>query len=96
MTLTVRLCDGFNDDTVTMEMDGKQVFHRTGVTTNPAISYAATVLLPVEPRSYNFSVTVVGRLHHEQRVNVVDTPFMDVRVREGKLEYVFPGDQGML
>ena len=51
MELAVELGEGFAGDEVTVLVDGKEEWHRTGVTTNYSVGIADVARVPGEPGS---------------------------------------------
>jgi hypothetical protein len=49
MPLAVELGEGFADDEVTVLVDGREVWRRTGVTTNYSVGIADVARVPGEP-----------------------------------------------
>ncbi|WP_158839502.1 hypothetical protein [Saccharothrix deserti] len=49
MQLAVELGEGFVDDEVTVLVDGREEWHRTGVTTNYSVGIAEIARVPAEP-----------------------------------------------
>jgi len=88
MTLHVALRDGFRNDTVTIKVNGREVYRRSGVTTNLTISYADAVDVPVEGSRATVEVAVDGGQTGSEEVRVVETPFVDVRILEGTMEFL--------
>jgi hypothetical protein len=88
MTLHVALRDGFQNDTVTIKVNGREAYRRSGVTTNLTISYADAVDVPVEGSRATVEVAVDGGQTGSEEVRVVETPFVDVRILEGTMEFL--------
>ena len=86
MTLRVRLGDGFQDNTVTLRVNGQQVFHKSGVTTDLRISRADSVDLPVGTSIVRLEVAVDGGPCAAREIDPAETPFVDASVVEGRLE----------
>lgn len=86
MTLRVRLGDGFQDNTVTLRVNGQQVFHKSGVTTDLRISRADSVDLPVGSSIVRLEVAVDGGPSAAREIDPAETPFVDASVVEGRLE----------
>lgn len=69
-TLAVELAEGFADDDVAVLVDGTQLWHAAGVTTNYSVGIADVVRLPL-PESAHPTVEVrVGRRSTAQQVDV--------------------------
>jgi len=56
--LHITLRDGFRGHTVVIVVDGHEVYHRAGVTTDPTMSRADAVKLVVAPRLVQVAVSV--------------------------------------
>ena len=86
MRLFVKLRDGFNNNTVTVEVNEKEVYRKSGVTTNLTISFADAVEVPVEESIVKLKVGVEGGQTQTKEVRVQETPFVDVWIVGGKME----------
>lgn len=84
--LTVQLRDGFSNDTVTVRVNGKEVYQKSGVTTDLTISFADRVEVPVEESTVQLEVAVQGGLRKTEEIRVQETAFVDVWIVEGKME----------
>jgi hypothetical protein len=56
--LHITLRDGFRGHTVVIVVDGREVYHRAGVTTDPTMSRADAIELVVAPRLIQVGVSV--------------------------------------
>jgi hypothetical protein len=86
MRLFLKLRDGFSNDTVTIKVNGKEVYHKSGVSTDLTISFADAMEVTVEQSIIKLEVTVEGGPMATKEVRVQETPFVDVWVIEGKME----------
>jgi hypothetical protein len=86
MPLTIKLRDGFRKDTVTIRVDGKEVYHKPSVSTDLTISFADAVEVPVETSSVNLEVAVAGGPTVSQVIEVQNTPFVEVWMMNGRME----------
>ena len=86
MRLFVKLRDGFRNDTVTISVNRKQVFRKSGVTTDLTISFADAVEIPVAEPLVQLRVAIEGSHMESKEIQVPETPFVDVWVIEGKME----------
>ena len=86
MILNIKLRDGFNNDTVSIKLNGKQVYLKTGVTTDLTISFADAVKFPVEESTVLLKVSVEGGQNQEKEIRIKDTPFVDVWITEGQMD----------
>jgi hypothetical protein len=86
MVLHIKLRDGFSNDTVSIKLNGKEVYRKSGVTTNLTISFADAVEIPVEESVVKLEVAVEGGQRKKKEIQVRETPFVDVWVIEGKME----------
>jgi len=81
--LHIALQDGFRDDSVTITVDGRNVFDKKGVTTNLAISYADAVDAPVSNPTASVEVSVSSRSRSANlTVNVAETQYLSVNLSE--------------
>jgi hypothetical protein len=87
MTLHVALRDGFRNDTVTIMVNGKEVYRKSGVTTDLTISFADSVEVPVEGPTARLEVAVEGGQNGSDEIRLAETPFVAVRILGGNLEF---------
>lgn len=87
MMLHVALRDGFRTDTVTIRVNGKEVYRRSGVTTDLTISFADSVEVPVEGATARVEVAVEGGHRGSEEICIAETPFVAVQIVEGKMEF---------
>jgi len=86
MSLRVRLGEGFQGDTVTVLVDGKQVYGKSGVSTDLTISYADAVDIPTNAHSVQLEVSVQGGPRAVSSIQPAQTPFVQVHLRNGALQ----------
>ena len=86
MRLFVKLRDGFSNDTVTIKVNGKEVYRKSEVSTDLTISFADAVEVPVEQSVVQLEVAVEGGQTRTKEVRVRETPFVDVWIIDGKME----------
>lgn len=86
MQLHVKLRDGFNNDTVSITVNEKEVYRKSGVTTDLTISFADAVEVFVEESVVKLEVAVEGGQSEQKEIRVRETPFVDVWSIEGKME----------
>ncbi len=86
MPLTVKLRDGFTNETVTIKVNGKEVYQKSGVSTDLTISFADRVEVPVEESTVQLEVAVQGGLRKTEEIRVSETPFVDVWILDGKMD----------
>lgn len=86
MLLHIKLRDGFTNDTVSITVNEKEVYRKSGVSTNLTISFADAVDVPVETAVVKLVVTVEGGQREEKIIQVRETPFVDVWLTEGRME----------
>lgn len=86
MHLFVKLRDGFSNNTVTVEVNEKEVYRKSGVTTNLTISFADAVEVPVEESIVKLKVGVEGGQTQTKEIRVQETPFVDVWIVGGEME----------
>jgi len=86
MRLSVKLRDGFNDDTVSITVNGKEVYRKSGVNTDLTISFADAVAVPVKNSPVTLEVAVEGRQREQKEINVRATPFVEVWCTAGGME----------
>ncbi len=93
MQLHVKLRDGFNNDIVSITVNEKEVYRKSGVTTDLTISFADAVEVLVEDSVVKLGVTVEGGQSEQQKIRVRETPFVDVWFIEGKMEFRVSKDE---
>jgi hypothetical protein len=86
MKLHIKLRDGFSNNTVSITVNGKEVYRKSGVTTDLTISFADAVEVPVEDPLVKLEVAIGGAQKKEKEIRVRETPFVDVWVIEGQME----------
>lgn len=86
MGLRVKLGAGFRDDTVSVRVDGVQVFDKSGITTDLRISRAEVVEVPAVRPVVQLEVSVAGGPSAAREIKPQETPFVEVRVVDGELE----------
>jgi hypothetical protein len=86
MQLSVKLRDGFKNDTVTITVNGKEVYRESGVTTNLTISFADAVEIPVQEPIVRLGVAIEGGHKATKEIPVRETPFVDVWAHTGTIE----------
>jgi len=86
MSLSIKLRDGFSDDTVTIKVNGEEVYRKSGVSTDLAISFADALEAPAEQSIVQLEVAVEGGPTQTKEVRVRETPFVDVWFVEGEIE----------
>lgn len=86
MTLRIKLRDGFRDQTVVIAVDGKEIYRKAGVTTDLSISYADAVEASTEGVPVKLAVRVEGGPAASADIDPRRTPFVDVRITDGKMD----------
>ena len=86
MTLRVRLGEGFQNNSVSVLVDGKQVYGRSGVSTDWTISRADSVDVKTEADSVRLEVSVDGGPPAVRAIEPARTPFVEVRFVNGELQ----------
>jgi len=93
MRLHIKLRDGFSDDTVSIKVNGKEVYRKSGVSTDLSISFADAVEVPVEESVIKLEVAVEGGQSAEKEIRVRETPFVDVWFIEGQMKLIPSKDE---
>ena len=86
MLLSIKLRDGFNNNTVTIKVDGQEVYHKAGVNTDLTISFADAVEVPVEVPVIKLEVALESGQAKTKKIRLRETPFVDVWIIDGKME----------
>ena len=87
MSLYIQLRDGFSNDSVTIAVNGKEIYRKSGVSTDLTISFADAVEVPVTGPVAKLAVAIKGGHKLEKKIRVQETPFVDVWIIEGKMEF---------
>lgn len=93
MTLNIRLGEGFQNNTVRVRVDGRQVFEKAGVSTDWTISRADAVQVQTGADSVQLEVDVEGGPRAAQSVAPARTPFVEVRFVNGELLLLPMGEE---
>jgi len=93
MSVRVRLGEGFQNDTVTVRIDGQQVYHRAGVSTDWTISRADSVEVQSAAPSVRLEVSVQGGPEAAQDIQPGQTPFVEVRLVNDQLQLLPMGEE---
>ena len=88
MMLRVRLGEGFQNNTVSVRVDGKDVYHRAGVSTDWTISRADALDVATEAPSVRLEVSVENGPQVVQDIAPAQTPFVEVRLVDGALQLI--------
>lgn len=97
MTLRVRLGEGFQNNTVSVLVDGRQVYKRSGVSTDWTISRADSVDVKLDAPSVQLEVAVQDGPTTRRAVEPRQTPFVEVRYVNGELQVLpLPQEPPML
>ena len=97
MTLRIRLGDGFQNNKVSVLVDGKQVYDRSGVSTDWTISRADSFDVKVDSGSVQLEVAVQDGPTARRAVDPAQTPFVEVRFINGELQLLpLPQEPPML
>jgi len=86
MDLYIKLRDGFSHDTVSIRVGSKEVYRKSGISTDLSISFADAVTVQVVEEVVDLVVTVDGGQSAGKRIRVDKTPFVDVWLLDGKME----------
>jgi len=86
MKLILKLRDGFKNDTVQIKANGREVYHKEGVSTDLAISVADKVEIEVRKSTVSLEVVVKGGERQKKEINMKMTRFVDVWCIDGKME----------
>ena len=86
MTLGVRMGEGFQNNTVSVRVDGKEVYRKSGVSTDWTISRADAFQMQVEAQNVELAVQVDDGAHVVRVIDPARTPFVEVRYVNGELQ----------
>lgn len=93
MTLRVRLGEGFQNNTVSVRVDGREVFSKSGVSTDWTISRADAVDVKIGAASVQLEVTIEGRPRVMRTIDPEQTPFVEVRLVNDDLQLLPMGEE---
>jgi len=85
MKLRIRLRDGFRDQTVIITLDGKEIYRKSGVTTDLSISYADAVEASTDAAPVTLAVRVENGAVASADIDPRQTPFVDVWIADGRM-----------
>ena len=87
-SIRIALQDGFEDDSVVVKVNGKEVFKQESIKTKRQIGKAASFEVEVEEGSVNVEVSLpLKNLSDIIAVKVSDKVFLGVSVVENKIEH---------
>jgi hypothetical protein len=86
MKLILKLRDGFDNDTVQIKANGREVYHKSGISTDLTISFADSVEIDVRKSIVDLEVTVEGGEKQKKEIDVKKTQFVEVWCIDGKME----------
>jgi len=88
MTIHIDLQDGFQNDEVIVRLDGKEVFHKSGVTTDIRISRADGTETAVSKPEVQMEVDLPKKhLRASQRVKPAEASNVGISIRDGKPQF---------
>ena len=93
MTLRVRLGEGFQNDTVSVRVDGKEVFNKSGVSTDWTISRADAVDVKTAATGVQLEVAIDGGPKVARTIDPEQTPFVEVRLVNDDLQLLPMGEE---
>ena len=86
--LRVRLGEGFQNSTVSVRINGEEVFHKSGVSTDWTISRADALEVKTDATAtVQLEVSVEGGPSVVQAIEPARTPFVEVRLVNDGLEF---------
>jgi hypothetical protein len=87
--------DGFDDDTVVVRADGRELLRLDGVTTRTQISHAGDAEIEVPEGLVTLEVEVPTQgVRDSVEVDAAATPVVGLSLREGRIAPVFPEHAG--
>ncbi len=86
-TMHIALHDGFTGQTVTIVVDGRQVYHRAGVQTDLRISRADSIDIEAQADVTTMEVSAEpGNLRGTAKVDLKATPYVAVDIVKGAIK----------
>ncbi len=87
-TLSIDLQDGFADDTITISVDGREAYHKAGVSTDYALGRADSVNIQAHSGTVQVKITVVSRNISELlEINIAETVYLGVSILEDRIHH---------
>lgn len=78
MQLSIKLRDGFNNDSVVMRADGKEIYRKSAVSTDLSISFADAVEVTTDATRMTIQVELASGESASKSIPVQETPFIEV------------------
>lgn len=92
--LRVRLGEGFQNNTVSVRVNGEQVFQKSGVSTDWTISRADSLEVKTDAdATVKLEVSVEGGPSAARDIQPGQTPFVEVRLINGELQLHALGEE---
>lgn len=85
MKLNIKLRQGFDNDKVSIKVNEREVYDKSGVTTDETIAFADSTEIDVDKKQANISITV-GDESAKKAVDLEETPFVEVWRSADKLD----------
>lgn len=86
--LVIDLQDGFSNDTVVVQVDGQEIFHKEGVNTDYSIGRADSVEIQVPEDFVRVEITVPSRrLSDTVVLKVLPTVYLGMSILDDKIEH---------
>ncbi len=87
-TIRVALQDGFEDETVVVSLNGKEVFNQKNVTTKRQIGKAAGFELKLEPGPANLELSLpLRKLSDQIALKVSGDVYLGISLVDGKIDH---------
>ena len=87
-SLVIDLQDGFSNDTVVVQVNGQEIFHKEGVNTDYSIGRADSVEIQVPEDSVRVEVAVPSRhLSDIVVLKVLTTVYLGISILDDKIEH---------
>ena len=86
MQLTIKLRDGFKNDTITMRANGKEIYNKSGITSDLSISFAEAIDIKFTATLIRLEVTLNDAETKAIEVHLQETPFVDIWIVDGHLD----------
>ena len=78
MQLSIKLRDGFNNDSVVVRADGKEIYRKSAVSTDLSISFADAIELTTDAISMTIQVELASGESASKSIKLQETPFVEV------------------
>ena len=85
--INIILLDGFDDDEVAINVDGREIYHNTSVSTDMLLGFADSIVIDVSGSSSNIEISIPSQqLMNSTGVNAVQDVFIAFSIVNGAID----------